>query len=304
MAKRKNFLSEHMPLWAPPIGVVALVLLIATLLKGRTIAVLSPKGLIASEQRQLLFVSVLLLLLIAVPTLAIFFHTAWKYREGNVKVTRNVHAHHHSTLVFTIWALPIVTMLFLASIMWPAAHDLAPQKAIASDNPPLTIQVIALRWKWLFIYPEQNIATINYVQIPTDTPVQFDITADEMPMSSFWIPQLSGQLYAMTGHVNRLNILADKTGDYAGSSAEINGAGFAGMKFTAHASTMDDFTSWVQSVKGSSAILDSAEYQKLLKPTEYNKTVLYSQAGAEVYDTMLAKYSGSHGQHTNTEHSE
>ena len=192
-------------------------------------------------------------------------------------------------------------MLLLATVMWPAAHKLAPQKLINTGLKPLTIQVIAMRWKWLFIYPQQNIATVNFVQIPTNVPVQFELTADEVPMSSFWIPHLGGQLYAMTGHVNQLNLMADTTGDFAGSSAEINGAGFAGMKFTTRASSMKDFDQWVQNVKSTSGTLDSASYEKLLAPSENNAVTFYSKAGPDIYDTMLMKYAGSHNQHKENE---
>jgi len=196
--------------------------------------------------------------------------------------------------VFSLWAIPTVFMLVLASVMWSATHKLAPQKAIASGTKPLTVQVIAMRWKWLFIYPEQNIATVNFVQVPTGTPVLFELTADEAPMSSFWIPHWGGQLYAMTGHVNPLNLLAETPGDYAGRSAEINGAGFAGMKFVAHASSKEDFDVWVKSVQLSSDVLDSEKYGMLLKPSENNTATFYSKADTDVYDNVLTKYNGSH----------
>jgi len=268
----------------------------AALLKGTNVALFNPKGIIAAEQHKLMLGAVMLMLVIAIPTMIAFYYTAWKYRDSNKKVVNTSHAHHNKITVFGIWALPIITLVFLVSIMWPAAHRLAPQKSLESDKKPLTIQVVALRWKWLFIYPEQQIATVNFIQIPVDTPVQFDISADEMPMSSFWIPQLAGQLYSMTGHVNRLNIMAETPGDYAGSSAEINGTGFAGMKFTTRASSVDDFDTWVQKTKTSSYMLDSTEYKKLLVPSEYNKAAFFSQAGPEIYDTMIAKYEGERGQ--------
>lgn len=286
-----------MPIWVPLIGLISLGLLVAVLLRHTQGAELSPKGLIASEQRQLMVRSLLLLLEIAIPTLTYFYYTAWKYRESNEKATHTPSDRANKSTVFSIWAFPTITMILLAILMWPAAHNLAPQKALASSAKPITIQVVAMRWKWLFIYPDQQIATTNFVQIPVNTPVQFDITGDEVPMSSFWIPQLAGQLYAMTGHVNRLNIMATASGDYAGSSAEINGAGFAGMKFTARAGSAQDFSTWVQNVKASSNVLDTVAYQKLLAPSENNTAAFYSQAKPEIYDTMLAKYSGTHGGH-------
>lgn len=299
----KTKLGKSWPVLAPVFILSGLTLLIAVLLRGTNVAVLTPKGLIATEQRHLMMRSLLLLLEIAIPTLTFFYYVAWKYRESNKKATYDPNPKHDKSVVFSIWAFPTITMLLLAVIMWPAAHRLAPQKTINNGVQPITIQVVALRWKWLFIYPEQLIATTNYLQIPVNTPVQFDITADEAPMSSFWIPQLAGQLYAMTGHVNRLNMMADVEGEYQGSTAEINGSGFAGMKFIAKASSNDEFNAWVQDIKDSSQVLTAAEYKKLLEPSEYNKPAFYSEAGPDIYATMLQKYSGSHNtQKTHTEH--
>jgi cytochrome o ubiquinol oxidase subunit 2 len=301
MTKRHKKISPTTPILLTILGLASLGLLITVLLQGTDVALLSPKGFIATEQRRLMLFSVFVLLEIAIPTLTVFYFVAWKYRESNEKATYAPHARHGKSLVFGIWAVPCTFMLILASVMWPATHKLAPQKLIDNGAKPLTIQVIAMRWKWLFIYPEQKIATVNFVQIPTDTPVQFELTADETPMSSFWIPHLGGQLYAMTGHLNQLNLMADAPGDFAGSSAEINGAGFAGMKFTARASSMADFNAWVQEVGQSPAVLNSAEYEKLLVPSESNQAALYSKADPDIYANMLMKYAGSHSKHTGHE---
>jgi cytochrome o ubiquinol oxidase subunit II len=297
MTKHRKKLHSMRPFWLISVGLMSLVLIIAVLLRGNDIALLTPMGQIANEQRRLLILCVVLLLEIAIPTLTLFFYTAWKYRESNEKATYSPDLPHKKMLVFSLWAAPTITMLLLASVMIPATHELAPQKSIDPSVKPLTIQVVAMRWKWLFIYPEQNIASVNFVQIPTNIPIQFEITADETPMSSFWIPHLAGQLYAMTGHANRLNLIAEKPGDYNGSSAEINGAGFAGMKFTARATTVDEFNNWVTGTKQSGAVLDANEYQKLLIPSQYNRAAFYATAGPDVYDTILMKYEGSHGQH-------
>jgi len=269
---------------------------ITFLLQGVDVALFNPKGLIASEQHRLMIISAALLLAITIPTLFLLYFFAWKYRESNEKATHDPTARHGKYFVFSLWAIPSVFMLLLASIMWPATHKLAPQKSIASSAKPITIQVVAMRWKWLFIYPEQNIATVNFVQVPVNTPVRFDLTADETPMSSFWIPNLGGQLYAMTGHQNQLNLIADTPGDYPGRSAEINGAGFSGMKFMARASSQAGFDQWVRDVKLSSGALDTTEYKKLLSPSKNNPAALYSQAESGLYDTLLKKYGGTHGQ--------
>lgn len=294
MVKHKNKRPQNKAIQLTILGIVGLVLVITLLLQGTDVRLFSPKGLIASEQQRLMIVSIAIMLTIAIPTLAVLYFFAWKYRETNPKATYDARTPRSKWFVFSMWAVPTAYMLVLASIMWPASHRLAPQKSVAADNKPLVIQVIAMRWKWLFIYPEQNIATVNYVQIPVNTPVQFELTADETPMSSFWIPHLGGQLYAMTGHVNRLNLMAETPGDYPGSSAEINGAGFAGMKFTARVSSLQNFGLWVQEVKQSSATLDEVEYENLLKPSKSNPSALYAQTKADLYTTVLNKYVDSH----------
>ena len=297
MAKHKNKSSGISPgrlLLTGFVGLAGLGMSITMLLQGTDIALFDPKGPIAQQQHGLMVLSAAVLLSVAVPTLILLYFFAWKYRESNQKATYDPTSRPGKLSVFSMWAVPSFFMLVLALVMWPATHRLQPQKLIAANAKPLTIQVVAMRWKWLFIYPDQNIATVNFVQVPTDTPVQFELSADDTPMSSFWIPHLGGQLYAMTGHVNRLNLLAVNPGDYQGSSAEINGAGFAGMKFIARASTKESFDLWVKQVKQSPNALDTTEYAKLLAPSENNPAAFYSQAQSDLYDNMLLKYNGSH----------
>lgn len=286
--------------WLVLIIVMALVdlaLFIRYQLQGKNIAILNPKGLIAEQQQELIVFTVAVLLIIAIPSLFLVYFTAWKYRESNPKTPKPSHKRHGKYLVATMWLIPTIVFVVLVSVMWPSTHLLVPQKQITSDVKPMTIQVISLRWKWLFIYPKQQIATVNFVQIPVDTPVTFEMTADEAPMSSFWIPNLGGQLYTMTSHVNRLNLMADTLGDFPGSSAEINGAGFAGMKFTARSSSMDDFNLWVAETKQSPDVLDSAMYDSLLKPSERNPVAFYSDYDNNLYDKVIIKYLGSAGSH-------
>ncbi|MDL2362836.1 MAG: COX aromatic rich motif-containing protein [Patescibacteria group bacterium] len=274
--------------------VLELIIFVVVLLSGKNFAVLNPKGFIASAQSNVILLSAAILFTIAIPTLVILYFVAWKYRETNTHAEYDPQENHGKMFDFGIWAIPSFFMLLMAFVMIPATHRLDPRQQISSYNKPLTIQVIAMRWKWVFLYPDQNIATVNFVQIPTDTPVEFELSADESPMSSFWIPNLGGQLYAMTGHVNTLHLLADKPGDYAGSTAELTGAGFSGMKFVARASSQDNFDSWVNEAKNSPSALTSEEYAHLLKPSEHNAATLYAKTDPELFSTMLAKYAGSH----------
>jgi cytochrome o ubiquinol oxidase subunit 2 len=298
MAQNKKKTSKGRPVRLVLLGLAGLALIIKVLLDGHNIALFNPKGLIAHEQLGLMAFTATLLLAVAIPALFLLFFTAWKYRESNPKATYAPNTPHSKLLDLSMWLIPSVFMLVLALVMWPATHRLEPNKVIAADAKPVTIQVIATRWKWLFIYPEQNIATVNFVQIPVHTPVTFQLTADEAPMSSFWIPNLGGMLYAMTGHVNDLNLIADTPGDYPGSTAEINGAGFAGMKFTARASSKADFDQWVQEVKLSPDVLNSAEYDQLIKPSENHPAAFYSATDSGLYDKVLMKYMGPSDGHS------
>lgn len=284
------------PGWILLIIVMALVnfgLLIKLLIQDKNIALLNPKGFIAQEQYDLLVYIVTVLAVVFIPTLIVCYFIAWKYRESNTKAVHAPTASRNKLIVAGMWIVPAVILVVLASVMIPATHQLAPQQTIASGAEPLKIQVVAMRWKWLFLYPDQNIATVNFVQIPVNTQVTFELTADETPMSSFWIPNLGGQLYAMTGHVNPINLMATESGDYPGSTPEINGKGFAGMKFTARASSTEDFNQWVKSVQDSENQLDTTAYEKLVKPSEKNPVALYGTYEKTLYDKVVMKYSGS-----------
>ena len=286
-------------------GTGLFVLIIAVLTRGRDIALLNPKGFIADEQHRLLIVSTSILLGFAVLVMFFIYLFAWRYRETNEKTIHNPRAGRSKLLLVTAWVSPILIFIVLAGLMLPATQKLEPQRSIVSDNKEITIRVVAMRWKWLFMYPEQGIATVNFVQIPVDTPVRFELTADEAPMNSFWIPHLGGMLYSMTGHVNPLNLMAHTTGDYDGGAAEVNGHGFAGMKFTARVSTKGDFDQWVSETAGKSPELDIAEYERLLNPSENNSVAAYrSPTNLVLFDNLLKKYSGSHTHNDATEHTE
>lgn len=292
--RKRNAKKAH-----PVLGLVfvlfGLVAFFALLLQGADVALFSPKGTIAAEQTKYIVIIFGVLVAIAVPTLFLLFFTAWKYRETNEKAVYSPDASHSKSFSLTLWAIPTIVMLILVSMMWPATHRLAPQRDIDSSVKPIDIKVVALRWKWLFIYPEQKIASVNYLQIPVDTPIRFDITADEAPMSSFWIPHLGGQLYAMTGHVNRLNLMADTIGEYRGASAEINGEGFAGMKFRVNVTSGSDFDRWVESSIGVGETLDQKRYEQLIQPSEYNKVTLFGGMDPDLYGRVISKYAGMHG---------
>lgn len=295
MGKHKEGIGLGKTLWLFVFGMAVLTVTLFLLLQGTDVRVFNPKGLIASEQLNLMIFSSAVMLVIAIPTMALLYFFAWKYRETHSTASYSAESLYGKRFSLAIWVLPTVFVLILASVMVPATHRLEPKKTIASDVPPVRVQVIAMRWKWLFVYPEYNIATVNFVQVPVDTPVRFELTADEAPMNSFWIPHLSGQLYAMTGHTNPLNVIAHETGDFPGSAAEINGRGFSGMKFTTRITSNKDFEEWVERVQQTGKTLDATHYAELVKPSENSPVVYYQSPDTDLYDRILTKYGSGHG---------
>jgi cytochrome o ubiquinol oxidase subunit 2 len=275
-------------------AICELALLVMFFWHGRqlpNIAVLNPKGTIATQQRDLIVTSTILMLIVVLPVYLLTFAIVWKYREDNKKSKYNPDWDHQTFLELAWWAIPGIIISILAVITWHSSHVLDPFRPIASSKKPLTIQVVALQWKWLFIYPQQNIASVNYVKFPEQTPVNFEITSDA-PMNSFWIPQLAGQVYAMSGMSTNLHLMADGQGTYHGVSANISGKGFAGMKFNAESASQGNFDQWVQSTKQSGKNLSSIEYNELSKPSENNPVSTYSSTDQNLYVSVVRKFMG------------
>lgn len=262
------------------------------------VQVLEPKGEIAHKQRNLMIFSTLIMLIVVVPVFVMTFYISWTYRASNTKARYTPDWDHNRLMESIWWGLPTAIILVLAVVTYKSSHSLDPYRPITSSKRPVPVQVVALRWKWLFLYPEQGIATVNYVQFPEDTPVEFTITADA-PMNSFWIPQLGGQVYAMSGMKTKLFLMADAAGEYKGVSANISGQGFAGMGFVAKSSTSESFYDWVQAVKQAPLTLNAREYTALAEPSENNPPAYFGAHDAKLYDTIIAKYM-AHGHAANT----
>ncbi len=251
-----------------------------------------PKGPIAAEQMELIILSFLVMMIVVVP---VFFMTFWfsiKYREGAKEKAEYLPNWEHSNKIEAIvWAVPLAIIITLGIITYKTSHSLDPRQALQSENPTLRIQVVALDWKWLFIYPEQEIATVNEVALPVNTPVEFLITSDTV-MNSFFVPQLGSMIYAMAGMENQLHLIADEPGEYRGMSANYSGFGFSGMKFKALAKTDADFDQWVASVKAKPAILDDESYAALSSKTKDHPVEHYSQVHPLTFNRIIEKYTG------------
>ncbi len=268
---------------------LAAIVALIVFLHDKNIAILNPKGLIATKERGLMVIAAGLGLIVIIPVFIMTALIAWRYREGNTRAKYSPDLDGNKFAEITWWAIPSVIIFTLSIIAWNSAHALDPYKPLASNVKPLNVQVVALNWKWLFIYPEQNIASINYLQIPINRPVNFKITADA-PMNSFWIPQLSGQIYAMPGMSTQLHLEASQSGTFNGFAANISGKGFAGMTFKTKATPKKDFNIWVNKVKKMSRPLNQASYNELAKPSEYNKPTYYSSIQKGIYNEIVMKY--------------
>lgn len=253
------------------------------------IAVLFPKGIIALKERNLLFIIQAIMLLVVLPVYALTFIFSWRYRAENRKATYDPDLVDSYAAEVIWWTLPLLLTLVVAYITWVKTYELDPYKPIASDKKPVTIQVVALQWRWLFLYPDENIATINFLQIPEKTPIHFVITADA-PMNSFWIPHLGGQIYAMPSMQTHLYLMADEPGDFRGSSANLSGEGFARMHFITRASSEADYREWINDVKKSQNFLDAAAYKKLAAPSDEHAIEAFQLMESDLFQQILMKY--------------
>lgn len=250
---------------------------------------LNPKGDIAQQQSDLLIISVLLMLIIVVPTIILSIYFSWKYHHKR-KSEYDPEFHDSTKIEIVCWGVPTLIIIVLATITWISSHSLDPYREIkSSQNKAIEVQAIALDWKWLFIYPEQKIATVNWLQIPIDTPINFKITADA-PMNSLWIPALAGQIYAMPGMQTKLHIISDTIGDYLGRSSNYSGAGFSGMKFNTRVSSLRDFDSWVIEVKNSQEHLNWDRYSALVEKTKDHPVEYFKSVEPHLYHKIMDKF--------------
>jgi cytochrome o ubiquinol oxidase subunit 2 len=244
---------------------------------------------VAYKELEIITITTILMLLVVIPVFLLLAYICWKYRSSNKDAVYDPNWDHNIMAETIWWGFPLLIIFILSLITYTSSHELDPFKPLKSDVKPLRIQVVALQWKWLFIYPEEKIASLNFFQIPENRPISFELTADA-PMNSFWLPQLGGQIYAMPAMRTELHLIADKPGDYRGSSANISGTGFAGMTFIARASSKEDYEAWVKKVQQSDKSLDGKEYDALVKPSSYVPVSLYVLKEDNLFDSILMKF--------------
>jgi cytochrome o ubiquinol oxidase subunit 2 len=269
--------------------VACMSVLLTLLLSACSRGMLNPQGQIASEQLHLFCFATLIMLIVVIPVFILIFYFSFKYRASNLKAKYRPTWAHNLYFEIIWWGIPFIIIIVLGIVTWTTSHRLSPYRPIVSKTKPVTIQVVALNWKWLFIYPKQHIATVNVIQLPIHTPVRFLITSDA-PMNSFIIPQLGGQIYAMTGMQTQLHLMASKNGTYAGLSVNYSGKGFSGMRFKVHVASHKAFEHWVSTVKQSPHHLTLARYQHLRKNSQNNPAAYFSAVMPKLFQHIMNTY--------------
>jgi cytochrome o ubiquinol oxidase subunit II len=227
--------------------------------------ILDPKGPIASAERLLLINSTAIMLVVVVPVILATLAFAWWYRSSNPRAVRSSELAYEGRIEFVTWSIPALTVVLLGGVIWIGSYQLDPRAPISAKAAPLRVDVVALDWKWLFIYPDQGIAAVNQLTIPVETPVSFSLTSATV-MNSFFVPQLGSQIYTMGGMTTHLNLLASEPGEFPGFSANFSGDGFSRMRFLVKAVPGSDFEAWVAQVRGTGTALDEAGIAELAKP--------------------------------------
>ena len=249
----------------------------------------NPKGPIGEAERSIIYIAIALMLIVVIPVIAMTIWFPWKYRASNTRATYSPEWSYSGKIDLFIWLIPLAIITALAILVWVETHRLNPYKPIASNAQPINIQAVSLDWKWLFIYPDQNIASVNELVFPTNVPLSFRITSDTV-MTSFFIPQLGSQIYAMAGMQTRLHLMADEPGVYRGQNQQYSGRGFSRMQFRAVAVSQEKFQEWIHKAKKSGNRLDSARYLEIEKPSMGYPVMYFSSVQSHLFDHIITKY--------------
>jgi cytochrome o ubiquinol oxidase subunit II len=264
----------------------AVILISAALLLASCQGVLDPQGPIASAERLLLINSTAIMLVVVIPVIVATLAFAWWYRASNTYATRSLDESYEGRVEFVTWSIPVLTVILLGGVIWIGSHQLDPRAPIPGKSDPLRVDVVALDWKWLFIYPDHGVATVNQLVIPTGTPVEFRLTSATV-MNSFFVPQLGSQIYAMGGMITHLHLLADQPGEFPGFSAMFSGDGFSDMRFIAKAVPAGDFNAWLEQARSTGSGLDDAGYAELAKPSKAVPPTTYHSVDPKLFERIL-----------------
>jgi cytochrome o ubiquinol oxidase subunit 2 len=265
---------------------LAVLLIGAAALGGCTEGVLDPRGPVASAERQILFNSLGIMLAIVIPTILATLGVAFWFRESNERAHFRPNFRYSGRLEMLVWSIPAMTVFLVGGVAWVGSHDVSPRKPIASTEKALRIQVASLDWKWLFIYPDYGVASVNQLTIPVGTPVSLELTSSGV-MNSFFVPQLGSQIYAMAGMITRLHLQADHPGTYRGFSAQFSGDGFSDMHFDVDAVPDEKFAQWLDAARSAGPELDAKTYADLAKPSAAVAPFTYRSVAPGLFDSIL-----------------
>jgi cytochrome o ubiquinol oxidase subunit 2 len=250
--------------------------------------VLNPQGPIAAAERLLLINSTAIMLVVVVPVILATLGFAWWYRASNTRASHLPDDVYEGRIEFVVWSIPVLIVILLSGVIWIGSHQLDPRAPITANAKPLQVNVVSLDWKWLFIYPEEGIATVNQLVIPAGVPVHFRLTSATV-MNSFFVPQLGSQIYTMGGMTTHLDLMASTPGEFPGMSANFSGDGFSRMHFVVKALPAGDFASWLSQVRGSGPPLDDAAFTRLEKPSEAVPPTTYRSVAPRLFDRIAKK---------------
>src|SRR5258705_2584456 len=266
-------------------GLLAAVLIGVATLGGCTEGVLDPKGPIAAADRQILLNSLGIMLAIVIPVILATLGVAFWFRASNERARYRPNFAYSGRLEMLVWSIPAMTVFLVGGVAWVGSHDVSPRKPIASTVKPLRVQVASLDWKWLFIYPDQGVASVNRLTIPVGTPISLELTSSGV-MNSFFVPQLGSQIYTMAGMITRLHLQADHTGTYRGFSAQFSGDGFSDMHFDADAVSEEKFAQWLDAARSAGPELDAKTYADLAKPSASVSPLTYRAVPPGLFDSI------------------
>jgi len=250
--------------------------------------ILDPQGPIAAAEKTILIDSLAIMLAIVVPTIIAIAAFAFWFRAGNSRARYLPDWAYSGRIELVVWSIPALTVILLSGVAWIGAHELDPGRAIAGSQTPLRIQAVSLDWKWLFIYPDQKIATVNTLTIPSGVPLQFELTSGSV-MNAFFIPQFGSMIYTMNGMTTRLNLQADKPGDYQGLSSHFSGDGFSGMSFAVHAVAGADFNAWAAEAAKANRHLGADSYAALAKPSTSDEPATFRLDDPKLFEAIATQ---------------
>lgn len=250
--------------------------------------VLDPLGPVGRDDATILIDATAIMLAIVVPTILLAFWVAWRYRASNPKGEYLPYWSYSGRIEAVVWSIPILTIMFIGGVIWIGSYKLDPFKPLSSTKPPLEVQVVSLDWKWLFIYPEQGVATVNQLVVPAGTPVHFSITSASV-FNVFFVPQLGSMIYAMPGMVSQLNLQADRPAVMLGQSAHFSGDGFSDMQFQVRSVPDAQFAAWVQGAKAGGNFLDRAAYAQLAKQSQNVKPYTYRAVDPQLFHAVATQ---------------